>query len=94
MIIEEKDFRLKPIDDSSLMFDLELLYKVTPKGGESRLEFKTAAYGLSLETALKRVVQYRLSNKHDEEAVSLESYCKEFIEELDSLTKFAKQFKA
>lgn len=92
MIIEEKDFRLKPIDDSSLMFDLELLYKITPKGGESRLEFKTDAYGLSLETALKKVVQYRLSKRH-EGAVSLESYCKEFIEELDSLTKFAKQFK-
>lgn len=93
MIIEEKDFRLKPIDDSSLMFDLELLYKVTPKGGESRLEFKTDAYGLSLESALKKIVQYRLSQKHPE-AVSLESYCKEFIEELDNLTKFAKQFKA
>ena len=49
MIIEEKDFRLTPVNDSSPMFDLELLHIVKPKGGEPREEFKVAGYGLALE---------------------------------------------
>ena len=44
MIIEEKDFRLTPVSESSPMFDLELLYTVRPKGKEARQEFKNVAY--------------------------------------------------
>ena len=85
MIIEEKDFRLTPIDDSTVRFDLELLYKVKPKGKESRLEFKNAGYGLSLENAIKKVAQYRIINNHKEEAITLVDYLEEFKQELDSL---------
>ena len=85
MIIEEKDFRLTPIDDSTVRFDLELLYKVKPKGKESRLEFKNAGYGLSLENAIKEVAQYRIINNHKEEAITLVDYLEEFKQELDSL---------
>lgn len=85
MIIEEKDFRLTPVSESSPMFDLELLYTVRPKGKETRQEFKNAAYGISLESALRKVIQYRLSCKYD--TVDLATYLKEFREELDSLRK-------
>ena len=83
MIIEEKDFRLTPVSESSPMFDLELLYTVRPKGKEARQEFKNVAYGISLESALKKIIQYRVSCKHD--TIDLATYLKEFRNELDSL---------
>lgn len=83
MVIEEKDFRLIPISDSNLFFDLELLYTVRPKGKEARQEFKNVAYGISLNNALKKIIQYRLSHKYD--TVDLATYLKEFRNELDSL---------
>lgn len=85
MEIEENDFRLTPVNDSSVSFDLELLYKVQPRGGESRMEFKNVAYGISLDHAVHRIAQYRISQKHKDEAVTLLTYFKEFKEELDSL---------
>jgi hypothetical protein len=88
MIIEEKDFRLTPVSDSCPIFDLELLYTVRPKGKEARQEFKNVAYGISLESALKKVIQYRLSCKYD--TINLATYLKEFREELDSLRKLYK----
>ena len=83
MVIEEKDFKLIPISDSDLFFDLELLYTVRPKGKEVRQEFKNVAYGISLNTALKKIIQYRLSHKYD--TVDLSTYLKEFRNELDLL---------
>lgn len=85
MIIEEKDFKLTPVSESSLNYDLELLYTIKPKGKEVRQEFKVAAYGVSLESALKKIIQYRLSCKHD--VVDLATYLDEFKKELESLKK-------
>lgn len=83
MTIEEQDFRLTPVSESSSMFDLELMYTVHPKGKEARQEFKNVAYGISLESALKKVIQYRISCKHD--TTDLATYLKDFREESDSL---------
>ena len=83
MTIEEQDFRLTPVSESSSMFDLELMYTVHPKGKEARQEFKNVAYGISLESALKKIIQYRISCKHD--TTDLATYLKDFREELDSL---------
>lgn len=85
MVIEEKDFRLTPISDSDVRFDLELLYKIQPKGKEPRLEFKNVAYGITLEYAIKKIAHYRVCCKHEKEAVRLLSYFGDFREELDSL---------
>lgn len=85
MVIEEKDFRLIPISDSSPQYDLELLYKIQPKGKEARLEFKNVAYGIGLEYAIRKIAHYRVCCKHKEEAIQLLTYFKEFKEELDSL---------
>lgn len=85
MIIEEKDFKLIPIDDSSNLFDLELLYKVQPRGKESRMEFKNVAYGIGLANAIRRVAHYRVSQNHKEEAITLVTYFRDFIKEIDSL---------
>lgn len=85
MVIEGKDFRLTPISDSSPRYDLELLYKIQPKGKEARLEFKNVAYGIGLEYAIKMIAHYKVCCKHKEEAIQLLTYFKEFKEELDSL---------
>lgn len=83
MVIEEKDFRLTPISESSPMFDLELLYTIRPKGKEARQEFKNAGYGMSLESALKKIIQYRIACKHT--TIDMVSYLKEFRAEVNSL---------
>lgn len=85
MIIKGDDFKLTPINDTSPRFDLELLYTVTPKGGESRLEFKNVAYGISLEYAIEMIAQYRVTTNHKEEAISLKKYLKEFLETLSKI---------
>ena len=85
MVIEEEDFKLTPVSDSSVNFDLELLYKVQPRGKEARMEFKNVAYGISLDHAVHRIAQYRVNQKHKNEAITLLTYFKEFKEELDSL---------
>lgn len=85
MVIEEKDFRLIPVSDSCPTYNLELLCKIQPKGKEARLEFKNVAYGISLEYAIKKIAHYRVCCKHNEEAVRLLTYFKEFKEELNSL---------
>ena len=85
MEIVEKDFKLKPISDDCPQFDLELLYVIKPRGGEARLEFKNAGYGMSLESAIKRIVHYRISCKHREEAIRIKTYFEEYKKELDDL---------
>ena len=85
MVIEEKDFKLIPVNDSVPKFDLELLYKIQPKGKEARVEFKNVAYGVSLEHAIKKIAHYRVCCKHNEESIRLLTYFEEFKEELDSL---------
>lgn len=85
MEIVEKDFKLKSIDECSPFFDLELLYVVKPRGGESRLEFKNAGYGMSLENAIRKIAQYRVDCNHREEAIRLKIYFAEYKRELDSL---------
>lgn len=85
MVIEESDFRLTSISNSSTLFDLELLYTIKPKGKESRQEFKIDSYGISLELAIKKITQYRVATRHKEEAIRLSTYFTEFKEELDSI---------
>lgn len=85
MVIEESDFRLIPISESSPLYDLELLYKISPRGKESRMEFKNVAYGITLESAIKRIAHYKVHCNHSDEVIKLQAYLKEFTEALESL---------
>lgn len=85
MIIEGEDFKLTSISDTSLRFDLDLLYTVRPKDGEERNEFKNAAYGVSLEYAIKVIAHYRVAKNHKDKAIELATYYKEFIDEFRAL---------
>lgn len=90
MIIEEDDFRLTQINEHSPKWDLELIHIVRPKGKEPRKEFKNAGYGLPLEAALERIIQYRLHNKYNEDAVRLKDYLKEYKDERRKLSELVK----
>ena len=90
MTIEESDFKLIPVSESNPIFFLFLLYTIQLKGKDKRLEFKNAAYGISLEAAVKKVAQYRVSCNHKNEAITLLTYMKEFKSELNSLLKLCK----
>ena len=85
MIIEESDFRLENSSDFSQFWDLELLYTVKPKSGEARQEFKNSGYGLTLESAIKRVINYRLSKK--KEIYTLKEYLEEYKAENDKIRR-------
>jgi hypothetical protein len=84
MVIEESDFRLTSVNEFSTKWDLELLYTIRPKGKEARTEFKAVAYGLPLESALKRVINFRINNKH-QDVISLRDYLKEYKDQLNQL---------
>lgn len=88
MIIEEPDFRLTPVSDSSELFDLEFLYTVNKGKENERTEFRNAAYGISLESAIKRITQHRIITKFDGESIGLAAYLdayKKIIEEIKAL---------
>lgn len=85
MEILENDFKLKPISEESPHFDLELLYTVKPRGGETRQEFKNAGYGLSIESCIKRIAHYRINCNHKDEAINIKTYFDEYKKELNDL---------
>lgn len=87
MIIEEGDFRLKQVSEESIFFDLELLYTVNKGKKTERQEFKNAGYGLTLETAIRKIANYRVSLQHIDEAITLKTYFKKYKKELDDLKK-------
>ena len=84
MIIEESDFRLIPVRESGLLFDLELL-KVMNKGKENeRAEFKNIAYGITIESALKYIANARINAKYND-SISLKQYLQEYKDIINSI---------
>lgn len=87
MIIEEKDFILTQQGDFD-RFDLELLYVVNAKDpAKRREEFKEAGFSMSLEYALNKVINYRVSKR--QETLTLQEYLKMYKEERLELFKIA-----
>lgn len=91
MTIEEKFFKLKPIDECTPLFDLELLYQIKPRGGESRMEFKNAGYGLTLNTAIRKIAHYCVQQKHGDAAIKLKEYFLDFKTAIDDITRFIRE---
>lgn len=87
MVIEESDFILTQVNEHSPKWDLELLYTIRPKGKESRQEFKIAGYGMPLENAVHRIINYRIHNKHLNDAIQMKDYIKEFRDQVKILEK-------
>lgn len=74
MVIQGEFFQLTPVSEHSLLWDLKLLYKI---GGKNpREEYKEAGYGLTLDTAIKKCINYALNQRFD--VLSLKEYLDEF----------------
>lgn len=92
MIIEEKDFKLTPVDNASKVFDLELLYTVNKGKSNERTEFRTEGYGLRLNTAIEKIIMYRISNKYPkEEIISLKTFLEEYKEESKKIKELCQE---
>lgn len=87
MLIEEHDFRLTPVTESSSKYDIELLYTVNKGKANERTEFRNAGYGLSLENALRKVCISRMENKYGDGSISLKEFLKGYKEEVKKITK-------
>jgi hypothetical protein len=62
-IIQGSDFVLKCLDEASEHYDLYLL-KVVNKGKENqKYEFKIYGYGMTIETCMKKIIQYRVRKR-------------------------------
>lgn len=85
MTIEETDFRLTPCNESSSHFDLELLYVVNKGKDNERTEFRNAGYGLSLESAIRKITMSRIGNKYGEGTISLKQFLEEFKGEIEKI---------
>lgn len=88
MVIEEKDFRMTQINQSSPFWDLEVLKTIKPKGGETRQEFTNVGYGMTLGHCLKSIMNFRIANKHTEEVLSMKEYLKEYIAGLKEIKNY------
>lgn len=65
MIIETSDFILEQTSESSLLWDLTFS-KIVNKGKENeRIEFKDPLYGVSIESAKKRIALWRINKLVD-----------------------------
>lgn len=88
MVIEEKLFRLIPVNDHSNFFDLELLYDI---GGKNpRKEFKNVGYGLTIESALSQIANYMVFKKCNINTITFKQYVEEYkkaVKEIENLLK-------
>lgn len=85
MTIEEKDFKLIPVSTSGNKFDLEVLYTVNKGKSNERQEFKNIAYGISIDTAIHYIINYRIGEKHPENALTLKQYLQEYKDNLTEI---------
>ena len=83
MIIEEEDFKLEYLDEFNC-FDVYTLKVINAKDASKRREeFEIVAYGVSFESAMKRIINYRVSKKAD--TFTPRQYINEFKQERESL---------
>lgn len=87
MIVKEHDFELE-LNEGCIKFDLSILYVVNAKKEDKkREEMKLVGYGMTLETCLHYIINYRLSQKKD--VYSLKEYLDEFKNEMKKLSDIA-----
>ena len=75
MTIEGSFYKIVPINDNSPFYDLYLLRSIKSKTNP-RTEFVNAGYGLTIESAIRRIIQFTICSKHD--SLTLKEYLNEF----------------
>jgi len=76
MVIKGDCYELESISDDALLFDLKLVYHI--KGSNERDELRVAGYGMPLDTCIKKICNYLISQKHQNEVISLQQYFNDF----------------
>ena len=88
MVIEESDFKLE-YEENSNKFDLYLLHIINAKDEDKRREeFKIDGYGISLESAIKRIINYRLEKRLN--VTTLKDCLLQYKEELKNIENLIK----
>jgi len=87
MVIQDKDFRLTLVCGD--IFDLELLKTVNKGKGNERQEFKIAAYGVRIETALRYVANARI-DEGNSDIIDIKTYLQEYRNIIDELRQICK----
>lgn len=77
MKIEEQDFILESSNETSILFDLQLLKTIRPKSGPVREEFQIIGYGVPLERCLKHIIKHRIDQKYPD-TMTLKQYLNEY----------------
>ena len=93
MILTGKDFELRQINDTAPFWDVYILKTIRPKGCESREELTNVAYGCTLDSAIRRIISYKINKKYftDQEGVlELKKYIAEFTSAVDRLEKLCR----
>ena len=92
MILKGPDYELRQIDDFSPLWDVYILKVIRPKGCQSREELTNIAYGCTLSSAIRKIINYRINKKHfdNEGILELQTYIKEFKSSADKLDKLCK----
>jgi hypothetical protein len=72
MIIKTDDYILKQISEDSLFWDLTFSKIVNKGKANERVEFKDPIYGISIESAKKRIALWRTNKKLPEETTPQE----------------------
>ena len=75
MIIQGDFYKLTSIDNVSPFWDLEILKEIKSKTNP-RTEYVNAGYGLTLESAINRIIQVAITNKYD--ILTLKEYLEEY----------------
>lgn len=83
MQIQGDFYKITSIDDSSPFWDLELLKTIKSKTNP-RQEYVNAGYGLTLDSAIKRIIQFAISSKYD--VLTLRDYLRAYKKLSESIT--------
>lgn len=83
MQIQGDFYKITSIDDNSPFWDLELLKTIKSKTNP-RQEYVNAGYGLTLDSAIKRIIQFAISSKYD--VLTLKDYLRAYKKLSESIT--------
>lgn len=83
MQIQGDFYKITSLDDSSPFWDLELLKTIKSKTNP-RQEYVNAGYGLTLDSAIKRIIQFAISSKYD--VLTLKDYLRAYKKLSESIT--------
>lgn len=76
MVIQGVDYKFEEINDYSLLYDVSYLKTINKGKDSERKEFVIIAYGVSIDTAKKLIVNHRISDKTENKSISPSEYIK------------------